>query len=361
LLASALLLCMTAGCTPAGTDRKDAVPAYTHFTSYRDIPGVTGEDIRAIEALQAKYDTFVVGSDYSTEAFVNTNGEIQGFLSLFCDWMSLLFAIQFQPAIVEWGDLMAGLESGDIDFSGVVTATPERLESGFIMTDAIAEHMIKTIRIKNSVPLFEIAAHRPLRYVFLEGTVTIDDVTRLTNEEFEAFRAVDYPEIYRMLKSGEVDAFIEEGVNEAAFDSYGDVVASEYLPLIFNPVSLTTRNPELAPIISLVQKALDAGAIRYLTELYNAGETQYYNNKLCTQLSDEETEYISRNGTIPFVAENDNYPISFYNDREGQWQGIVFDVSTKSRKSLLCLFKSSMTRPPPGRSWPGCWRAEKRI
>ena len=339
MLASALLLCVTAGCIPAGANQDDVVPAYTHFTSYRDIPGVTGEDIQAIEALQANYDTFVIGSDYSTEAFYNTEGEIQGFLTLFCDWMSLLFAIRFQPAIVEWGDLMAGLESGDIDFSGVVTATPERLQSGFIMTGAIAEHMIKTMRIKNSVPLFEIAAHRPLRYVFLEGTVTIDDVTKLTNEEFEAFRAVDYPEIYRMLKSGEVDAFIEEGVNEAAFDRYGDVVASEYLPLIFNPVSLTTRNPELAPIISIVQKALDAGAIRFLTDLYNAGETQYYNNKLHTQLSDEEIDFINRKGRIPFVAENDNYPISFYNNREGEWQGVVFDVIDEIEKITSLSFE----------------------
>jgi diguanylate cyclase (GGDEF)-like protein len=43
-------------------------------------------------------------------------------------------------------------------------------------------------------------------------------------------------------------------------------------------------------------------------------------------LTDEEREYIRKNPTIHFAAEFDNYPISFYNKHEKQWQGIAIDV-----------------------------------
>jgi len=302
------------------------------YSTFRDIPGVTANDITAVEELQRKYDSFVMANDYTTEAFYDRNGKIQGFIHLYCGWMTELFGIEFKPAIVDWSSLIAGIENHTIDFTGDLTATDERRQSGYIMSDAIAERMIKILRITDSTPLYEIAATRPLRYAFLEGTVTIDDVSRLASEKFIVFEVEDYDEAYRLLKNGEVDAYIEEGVAEAAFDVHGDVVAYEYLPLIFNPVSLSTKNPELAIIIDIVNKALEDGAIRYLTELYNAGETEYYRNKLYTQLSEDEINYINNNITIPFVAEYDNYPVSFYNTRENQWQGIIFDVIKEIEK-----------------------------
>ena len=335
LLAAVFLTSIFSGCI----NNTETQQGPMRYSSFRDIPGVTDDDIKAIEKLQRKYDSLVFANDQTTEAFYDRNGKIQGFMPLFCGWMTDMFGIKFKPAIVDWGNLILGLENGTIDFTGDLTATDERRRSGYIMTDAIAERMIKIIRIADSVPLFEIAGTRPLRYAFLEGTVTIDDVSRLASEKFVIFEVEDYDGAYRLLKSGEVDAYIEEGVVEAAFDVYGDVVAYEYLPLIFNPVSLSTKKPELSPIISVVQKALNDGAIRYFTELYNAGETEYYINKLYTQLSEEEIDYINNNKTVLFVAEYDNYPISFYNTREKQWQGIVFDVIEEIEKITNLSFE----------------------
>ena len=331
MLVGAILIsiCLLTGC---GKNQKTHDDYVMRYSSFLDIPGVTAADIDAIEDIKTKYDSFIIADAYSTESFYNRNGEVQGFLSLFCDWMTELFGIRFYPEIHDWGDLMAGLESGAIDFTGDLTVTEERLQNGYYMSDAIAERLVKLIRIVDSTPLFEIADERPLRYAFLSDTITIDDVSRLANEEFTYVEVDDYDEAYRLLKTGEIDAFIDEGVAEAAFDSFGDVRTYEYLPLIFGPVSLTTRNPELAPIITVLQKALDDGAIRYLTDMYNNGETQYFKNKLYTQLNDEEMDYISGSAGIPFVAEYDNYPVSFYNTREGQWQGIVFDVIKEIEK-----------------------------
>jgi len=320
----------------------------TPYSSFRDIPGVDEDDIKAIDELQRKYNSIVFTNDFTTEAFYDRNGEIQGFMPLFCDWMTEMFGIRFQPAIADFGNLAAGLENHTIGFTGALAATEERRQSGYIMTNAIAERAVKLMRIKDSVPLFEIAAIRPLRYAFIEGTVTIDSVSQHAIEEFVVVLAKNYQEVYRLLKSGEADAYLGESVGEAALSNYGDVVTYAYLPLIFNQVSLTTRNPELEPIISVVQKALDNGAIRHLTELYNAGETEYYKNKLYAQLGKEEINYINNNPKILFAAEYDNYPVSFYNAREKQWQGIVFDVLEEIEKITALSFE---VVNPPGTEW----------
>jgi hypothetical protein len=41
--------------------------------------------------------------------------------------LSGLFGIPFEPEIYDWDDLMDGLASHEIDFTGDLTATPERI------------------------------------------------------------------------------------------------------------------------------------------------------------------------------------------------------------------------------------------
>ena len=113
---------------------------------------------------------------------------------------------------------------------------------------------------------------------------------------------------------------------EAGFDIYGDVIARDFLPLIYSPVSLTTQNPALEPIILVMQKALDAGATHDLNKLYNKGHREYMRQKLSSSLTAEEKEYIKNNPQVKFVAEYYNYPLSFYNTHDNEWQGIVFDL-----------------------------------
>ena len=301
---------------------RDAVAVkYDHYT---EIPGVTAEHIAAIEALKAESGFFIYGMNPSTEAFY-TNGVINGYSARFCEWLGDLFGIPFVPELYEWGDLIAGLKSGDIDFTGELTANEERRKT-FFMTDAIAERSIKTMRIGGLEPLDDILKKRPLRYGFLEGTTTVDQVVSLTAAAFEIFYTDDYDTAYAMLKNGEIDAFFDESPAEAAFDIYGDVVAYEFFPLIYSPVSLTTQNHALEPIIEVVQLALENGALRYLTDMYNSGQQDYMRHKLNLRLSDEEKEYIKNNPAVAFAAEYDNYPISFFNQYSDEWQGIAFDV-----------------------------------
>ena len=295
------------------------------YASFKDIPGVTKDEIEAIEALQKQTDFFVYGMERSTETFLLENGEIGGFTALFCDWLSGLFEIPFKPAIREWGNLLSGLETRDVDFTGELTATDERRKTYF-MTSTIVQRTIKTFRIEDSEPLAEIAERRPLRCAFPLGSTLIADVTAMLQGEYEIVEIYDNDSTYVMLKNGEVDVFFTENPAEAAFDVYGDVEVSDFLPLIFSPVSLTTQNPSLEPVISVVQKALDNGALIYLVKLYNTGYQEYLRYKLHSQLSEEEIAYIRDHPVVPFAAGNGNYPVSFYNAHEKKWQGISFDM-----------------------------------
>jgi signal transduction histidine kinase/DNA-binding response OmpR family regulator len=130
-----------------------------------------------------------------------------------------------------------------------------------------------------------------------------------------------------MLKSGEVDAFIHENPTESVFDIYGDVVALDFFPNIRSPVSLTTQKPELEPVISIVQKSLLNGGADHLRTLYYQGFQEYRRYKFFLKLSEDERAYIKNNNyTVRFAAEHSNYPLSFYNKYDKEWQGVVFDI-----------------------------------
>ncbi|MCL2665526.1 MAG: ATP-binding protein, partial [Defluviitaleaceae bacterium] len=336
LLTFMLLVGALAGCgSSAGNhSREQAI-----FTSYREIPGLNHDDIQAVEELKNRFDFFIYGMAKSTEMFVDIQeNEINGFSVFVCQWLTDLFGIDFVPVIYEWGDLIDGLESGEVDFTGELTATEERrLE--YFMTDPIAMRTVKSFRIEGSLPLREIALSRPLRYVFFEGVTTIEDVTSQIYDDYEIITVLEYEEAYEKLKSGEGDAFFDESNAEAAFDIYLDIVTADFLPVIYSPVSLTAHNPDLEPIITVVQKALQQGIIHHLTTLYKLGYDEYLENKLRMKLSADEREYIDNNKIVYFAAEYENYPLSFYNTKEKEWQGIVFDVLREVEKLTGLEFK----------------------
>jgi len=156
-----------------------------------------------IEALKSETEFFVYGMNPSAEAFNNRAGFVSGYSALFCDWLTELFGIKFKPQTYEWGDLIAGLETGEIDFTGELTATQERRNT-YIMTDAIAERSVKYMQISGSESIADIALQRLPRFAFLEGTTTVDDVKSLSLNQFTAYYVEDYDTAYRMLKNGEI-------------------------------------------------------------------------------------------------------------------------------------------------------------
>jgi PAS domain S-box-containing protein len=330
-----LLLIVLLACHKSAVHKPHEMPA---FTSYRDVPGVTEDEIKAVEALQKKTPFFVYGMMLSTETFIGENGEIGGFTALFCKWLSQLFGIPFKPTLYEWGDMITGLETGEVDFTGEMTATAERRKTWF-MTDTIAERSIRTHRLADSKPIMEIIRSRRLRCCFLEGTTTINEVISRLQGGYIITLVDSFGDAYHALKTGEADAFFDENPTEAAFDMYDDVIAEDFLPVIYSPVSLSTKNPELQPVISIMQKALHNGCMDHLASLYKLGENEHRRHKLFMRLSDEERAYIQERQVVSFAAEYDNYPISFYNKYDKQWQGIAHDILREMEALTGLTFK----------------------
>ena len=68
------------GCESPG--RGQAAEVMDH-ASFKDIPGITEDEIKAIEALQKQNTSFVYGSALSTEGFYDEDGEVRGFSAFF--------------------------------------------------------------------------------------------------------------------------------------------------------------------------------------------------------------------------------------------------------------------------------------
>jgi len=320
VLLSAVLLLV--GCQETGVEQSEKLPS---FSSYRDIPGVTKEEIRAVEELLKQNAFFAYGMSPSSEAFFDKNGKAKGYAAHVSGWLSELFGVPFVLQLHPRNDLLEGLASGAIDFSGdMMSIVPGQDVNA--KTDPIARRSVKLFRIAGSEPLHEIAKSRAVRYALLQNSADSFNVLQITRgQEFDFVFVEEYIHAYKLLKSGKVDALVAVSTAESVFDIYDDVVTSYYVPLIDLSAFMMTQKSELTPIISVVNKALKNGAIHDLDRMYNQGYHDYLRHKFYLRLSEEEREYLSNNPVIPVVAQYDNYPVSFYNEHEQKWQGVFFD------------------------------------
>ncbi|MCL2708076.1 MAG: transporter substrate-binding domain-containing protein, partial [Defluviitaleaceae bacterium] len=296
------------------------------FKSYREIPGVDEDDVEKIEALKEKYGGFTYGMMLSTELYSEEDGSLNGYSAHVCEWLTELFGITFSPQIVTWEQITDGLANGYIDFSGTLTPTDERLAL-YEMTDAIAQRTVKVFSLGEASPKALREGKSAPKYAMLRGAAYTDNVLRNLEYNFEPVYVSEYEEAYGLMKSGEVDALLAESSAEAIFDVSGDVAASDYLPMLYAPVSFTSLQGELAAVVGVVQKLIHSGGDKVFNEMYDEGQKEYQKHKFTQLLTDDEVAYIKNNPTIPFVADCGNYPVSFFDERDGGgWQGISFEV-----------------------------------
>jgi len=315
IIISVLLL----GCKDSPKDERGVIPE-----SFYDIPEISRDEIKVIESLRGQ--TLIYGMPVSVEAFEDVNGAVKGFSALLCDWLSKVFGITFKPVLYDWQDILDGLETGDISFTGELTPTAER-HLTYYMSKPIASRLLNTYRLNNSKPIDEIINSRLVRCGFIEGTTTVNTVTfELEPDTYEIILLKSVDQVYDALKNGIIDVFFYSQTIEANFLQHRDMTVSHFYPLTYRPVSMATKNPSLAPIISAVDKIIANNGLRRINEFYKRGELEFKRYKLFSWLTDEQKQYLHNNKTVNFVAEYYNYPVSFYNMHEREWQGIVFDM-----------------------------------
>jgi hypothetical protein len=79
-----LIIAVVSSCEKDSSKTGAYTAAQPPFTSFRDIPGITAEEIAEIEALQKKYKTFNYGMTHTTEAFITEDGKVGGYAALLC-------------------------------------------------------------------------------------------------------------------------------------------------------------------------------------------------------------------------------------------------------------------------------------
>ena len=189
-----ILVCPSAWSAPSS-----GIPA---FSSYRDIPGITEDEIRDIEALKERYDSFTYGMIETSEAFIREDGSFGGYQALVCEWLGGLFGIPFRFEIIDSGTHIPRLSAGEIDFSGNVMRTPER-ELIYSMTDAIVDRQFVIIRLEEN-HLDDIARERPLRYAFVSNTPGRAAVASVTpSDTYESVWVDSFPQAYQALINGD--------------------------------------------------------------------------------------------------------------------------------------------------------------
>lgn len=318
---------------------------------YKDIPGVTEEDIAAVEELKQLKTRFVFGALESTEAFKNREGEADGFVKLLCARMSSLFGITVQPEVYTREDLITGIAQKRIDFTDEFSPAEGRAR-GYFMTDAIVQRTLKVFSNKNADDINDIVKRRTVRCAFLRDGALYETVRGSWGIAIEPVFVDDRSQVPRLFEEGRIDAYIDDESQAALFRDYDFILGEDYFPLMYSPVCLSAGDNKLSPLIKVMQKYLHSGGAYELSMLYQSGGEAYLSYKLSFFLTREEREYISRHNTsktaIYFDAESENYPVSFYNTKEREYQGIAIDVLKEiSKLSGLRLVVGSR----PGITW----------
>ena len=299
------------------------------YSSYKEIPGVTQNEIKGVEELSAEKSTFICGFPLSTEAFYNDDGSLGGFAPLLYKRMSELFDLNFVSQEYKWDEFLEKIDSMEIDFTSEFTPTSERLDKYF-MTAPIVQRSIKVYTNKENDELKKMSRNRPVRCAFLNGTTLHSIAESSWDIPFEPVFLNNELEVIDYFMQDKIDAYIDENVMESCFEAYDFIDSTEYYPLNYSPVSLSTRNPELTVIIDIMDKYLNNGGLEELAELYKLGDKDYQKHRLSVVLTEEEKEYIKKhndeNTAIAIAYETDNYPSSFYNTKENEFQGAAIDV-----------------------------------
>ena len=328
-LTTALIICqilIIAGCDKVS----DPATSISSIKTYQDIPGVTGEEITAMEAIIGARRSFSYGQMSETEAFILPDGTYDGFTARLCELLSNLFGIEFTLELYDLKTLQDGFENGTIDFSGDFSPTPENTRR-YLMTRPIAERSLRVFQYEKSADILTENDLIGLRIGSLAGTLNISQINEYYSElEFFDIPVDSYDAAAQMLRSGEIDVFVADATIDQLMDDYGFIKSKELFSLIYTPVSMSTANTELEPVINVVNKYLAAGGIDILFNLYKDGNNAYERYKFINSLSDKERAYLTgltkQNTAVKLAFEWDNYPISFYNETDKEFQGIAIDV-----------------------------------
>ena len=327
------LLIILSGCSKINDD---LIIKNNLISNYKNIPGITNEEIKQIEVLKNEKKKIIFGTLKSDEIFSNRDQTNNGFIKQICGLFSYIFDIPFITEYYDWETLENEVLCENVDFTDIMTNNLYE-NNRIISTHPISEHSLSIYELENSKRIDDESDLNGLKIGFLKNSMTNEFVTNIY--PFLKIETVDFnnfDEAIIKLKSKEIDAFIAESIYYYKFIEYDYLISKEIFELINFPVSISTLKPNLYFIINLVNKYIESGGISVINDLYLHEETQYFRFALNKTLSNDEKNYLKlikkSNYKVPISLEYDNYPISFYNSREKKFQGVAIDILSEISK-----------------------------
>ncbi|MDR1050088.1 MAG: response regulator, partial [Deltaproteobacteria bacterium] len=298
-----------------------------YLEDYRKIPGVTLEEAGALDALRGR--TLVFGSLYSGAAFSSRDGKKAGFLVRFYQSLAGMFGVEVRHKF------MSRVELGKAFFDGGVDLTcelpPELLEAGVLRAPTpVFRRQVVVFQKKAAPEAGEAAGLVRGALGFLENSEAAPLVLGSAPEDVRPVYFKDYDQAMRSLVAGEISAFFDEPPALVHPGDFREVEVRNYFPPVEGSLYLASNNPELAPLVSVFQKFLEAGGTSWLFSLYDRSHDE--NRRIIFEdgLGDELGDYLRRlrqaGAPLRVASKGYDYPESFHNARTGRFEGIAIDV-----------------------------------
>ncbi|MDR1815829.1 MAG: transporter substrate-binding domain-containing protein, partial [Clostridiales Family XIII bacterium] len=289
----------------------------------------------------------------SSRCFYREDGSVGGFSQLFCERLSTFFGVPFNLQVYEGDQLDKLLRAGEIDFSGEFMIGSEA--DGLVVSETIGERALQTVRLLHSTSLEDIARERPVQYG-LRGKSGVAAKALEDNPpgyNYDVVLVSDGNEAIEMLRDGKLDIFMADATFIDGFKVCADVEIKPFDPLTFKSVGMASKHQELAPLISAVNRYLADGGLAELNEFYTEGDLDFSQQTFLSSLTEEERawydEHIKNELQIPIAVSGANYPVNFYNEKEGMYDGIAMDVLSDIKKITGLRFEIVNA---PGAEWP---------
>jgi len=328
-----IIILYLSGCS--STIKNETSLPFESTESYKSLSNITAEEIEAIEKLKTEHERFTYGALLTSEAFVLENGEYEGFSKRFCEFLSSFFGIEFVLELYERDELINRLTDGSVDFSGEISPTEEWSHS-FYITSPIAERTLSVYSNVSDRKIYDGDDLNGYEIGFLEGSSIAEEIRKLYSVPFTEVSVENYQTAKKWLKSGNIDAFIDYSAVDPIFAEDNYIQATPVFPMIYAPMSIGTSKFELSPIISVAGKLAESIATEESDEFYRNMKDEYTKYKLSKRFTEEEKAYISdliqQGESVSVAFEKDNYPVSFYNEKEGKYAGIAIDILEEIEK-----------------------------
>jgi signal transduction histidine kinase/CheY-like chemotaxis protein/ABC-type amino acid transport substrate-binding protein len=297
--------------------------------NYRQIPGVTAEEITALQNFKAQGRVLTYGSMVSREAYRNSFGEEGGFLVNFSKLLSELLELPIERRFYEPEALMSSLESGRLDLASEIIGYRGQ-NRPIHQTEPIYHRVLKIYHLKDANDFDLVGAQRTVRLGFIGQSPMVAQALSSLDFPVEVVYFKSYVEAAEAILSNSVDGFFGEAQTKLFLDSYPALLMEDFFPPIHSPLYLGTAKDELKPIISVAQKFLEHGGSERLSVLYDQSDLDKSRNEFQASLAPVVKDYVSlrveKGLEIRVGAESNDYPVSFYNKALGQFQGIGHDL-----------------------------------